>query len=141
MTCRLPTEAQWEYAVRAGSETKYPWGNEIGQNRANCRSCGSQWDGKQSAPVGQFAENAFGLYDTAGNVWEWTCSTWRDPFDGSEQRCNNDSNDPEDRVLRGSSWVDDPVNLRVSSRFFTHSDYSGSNVGFRVLCLSPSIDD
>jgi len=68
---RLLTEAEYEYAARAGKQTAYPWGDTIGNNNSNCRGCGSQWDGKQTAPVGSFAPNRFGLYDMVGNIWEW----------------------------------------------------------------------
>ena len=69
-TYRLPTDAEWEYAARAGNCTKYSWGNEIGKNKANCKNCGSKWDDKQTAPVGSFQANGFGLYDMHGNVYE-----------------------------------------------------------------------
>ena len=88
---RLPTEAEWEHATRAGSTTEYWWGNEIGSNRANCDGCGSQWDKEKTAPVGSFAANPFGLFDVHGNVWEWTSSC----YDGN---CGV-------RVLRGGSWA------------------------------------
>jgi formylglycine-generating enzyme required for sulfatase activity len=73
---RLLSEAEWEYAARGVTSAQaphpiYPWGNEIGRGNANCSGCGSQWDGKQTAPVGSFKHNAFGLYDMAGNVWLW----------------------------------------------------------------------
>ncbi|MEZ6030154.1 MAG: SUMF1/EgtB/PvdO family nonheme iron enzyme [Hyphomonadaceae bacterium] len=68
---RLPSEAEWEFAARAGTSTLFWWGNEVGQGHANCPGCGSQWDGTQTAPVGSFSPNAFGLYDTAGNALEW----------------------------------------------------------------------
>ena len=73
---RLPSEVEWEYAASAVRTSKYSWGNEIGTNRANCVGCGSQWDGKQTAPVGSFAPNGFGLYDMHGNVWEWVEDCW-----------------------------------------------------------------
>jgi formylglycine-generating enzyme required for sulfatase activity len=63
---RLLTEAEWEYAARAGTTTAYYWGDDIGKGNANCDGCGSRWGGKQAAPVGSFAANAFGLYDMAG---------------------------------------------------------------------------
>ena len=70
-THRLLTEAEYEYATRAGTKTAYPWGDAIGGNNANCAGCGSRWDVAQTAPVGSFAPNKFGLYDMVGNVWEW----------------------------------------------------------------------
>jgi formylglycine-generating enzyme required for sulfatase activity len=80
---RLPSEAEWEYAARAGTETQYWWGNEPGTNRANCRNdyCGDSFD--RTAPVGSFAPNPFGLYDTVGNVWEWVADPWHDNYEGA----------------------------------------------------------
>jgi formylglycine-generating enzyme required for sulfatase activity len=68
---RLLTEAEYEYAARGGTQTAYPWGAEIGNGNANCYEWGSQWDRKQTAPVGSFAPNGYGLYDVAGNAWQW----------------------------------------------------------------------
>ena len=68
---RLLSEAEWEYAARAGTDTAYSWGDKIGRGNANCNNCGSPWDDRQSAPVGSFAANKFGLHDMHGNVWEW----------------------------------------------------------------------
>src|SRR6185295_13805483 len=66
---RLLTEAEYEYAARAGTQTSYPWGDEIGKNNANCNGCGSQWDGRGTTPVGSFSPNRFGLFDMVGNVY------------------------------------------------------------------------
>jgi formylglycine-generating enzyme required for sulfatase activity len=68
---RLPSEAEWEYAARAGTTTLYWWGDEFEAKRVNCRDSGSEWGGKQTSPVDAFPANPWGLYDTAGNVLEW----------------------------------------------------------------------
>ncbi len=130
---RLPTEAEWEYAARAGSITPYGWGNEAGEGRANCNGCGSEWDNKFVAPIGSFAPNAWGLYDTSGNVWEWTCSEWKEQFDGSESSCVNPENTSGQRVLRGGSWFNRPVWLRSSARNRFYTDTRNNNLGFRVF--------
>ena len=80
-TYRLLTEAEWEYAARAGTATKYSWGDDIGKGNANCNGCGShQWAGQQTAPVGSFAANDFGLHDMHGNVWQWTQDCYADTY-------------------------------------------------------------
>jgi hypothetical protein len=131
---RLPTEAEWEYAARAGTSTNYWWGNEIGTNRANCRGCGSQWDGKQTAPVGSFEANAFGLYDTVGNLWEWTCSKYEKKYSGAEQHCLKESSS-EERTFRGGAWHDSPKMAQVTARgvdgWFIL--VRGDVLGFRVV--------
>ena len=130
---RLPSEAEWEYAARAGSETKYSWGNSIGNNKVNCDGCGSRWDNSQTAPVGSFAANAFGLYDMHGNVWEWTqdCrnGSYKDaPSDGTAWLSGNCGR----RVLRGGSWISDPVNLRSADRSYITTGIRNNNYGFRL---------
>nr|VFJ57649.1 MAG: Formylglycine-generating enzyme, required for sulfatase activity, contains SUMF1/FGE domain [Candidatus Kentron sp. FM]VFJ58833.1 MAG: Formylglycine-generating enzyme, required for sulfatase activity, contains SUMF1/FGE domain [Candidatus Kentron sp. FM]VFK11836.1 MAG: Formylglycine-generating enzyme, required for sulfatase activity, contains SUMF1/FGE domain [Candidatus Kentron sp. FM] len=133
----LPSEAQWEYAARAGTRTEYWWGDEIGSNRANCADCGSHWDDRQTAPVGSFAPNPFGLYETTGNVWEWTADCWHDnyrgaPVDGSPWLEGNGSRDCSRRVLRGGSWVSVPWRLRSAYRNRSDPDEAGSFFGFRL---------
>jgi formylglycine-generating enzyme required for sulfatase activity len=131
---RLPSEAEWEYAARAGSTTQYPWGDEIGRNRANCNGCGSRWDAKSTAPVGSFAANAFGLFDTVGNVWEWVEDCWHESYEGSPKDGSAwiSGGDCELRVLRGGSWVINPSWSRSADRYrYGRGDRDGS-VGFRV---------
>jgi formylglycine-generating enzyme required for sulfatase activity len=132
---RLLTEAEWEYAARAGTTTVYFWGDEIGDGNANCNPCGSQWDGKRTAPVGSFAANAFGLHDMHGNVWEWVEDCWHDsyagnpPADGSAWTAGGNCNI---RVVRGGSWLNDPDFLRSAIRDRSTSVARGNALGFRV---------
>jgi formylglycine-generating enzyme required for sulfatase activity len=130
----LPSEAQWEYAARAGTETKYWWGNNIGKNRANCDGCGSRWDDKSTAPVGSFASNPFGIYDTVGNVWEWCVDPWHSNYKGAPTDGQVWSGGDESyRVLRGGSWDDVPRDGRTAGRNrFTSVERDGS-FGFRVV--------
>ena len=130
---RLPSEAEWEYAARAGSTTSYNWGNGIGRNRANCNGCGSRWDYGKTAPVGSFSANAWGLYDVHGNVWEWVGDCWNDsytgaPADGSAWA----RGDCAKRVLRGGSWYNGPRNLRAAIRGRSGTGKRDSNGGFRI---------
>ena len=130
---RLPTEAEWEYACRAGTATSYWWGVEIGTNRANGDGSGSQWSNKQTSPVGSFEPNPFGLYDTSGNVWEWTQDRWHDdyrgaPADGSAW----ESGDEARRVIRGGSWIDKPDDLRSAYRFGSLTGSRFGDIGFRL---------
>jgi formylglycine-generating enzyme required for sulfatase activity len=145
---RLLTEAEWEYAARAGSTTAYYWGDEIGKGNANCApaeelklECGSEWDNKKTAPVGSFPANAFGLYDMAGNVWQWVQDCYHDnyygaPTDGSAWATGNCYGTLEEgdlqRVLRGGSWTTDPRNVRSATRFRNAFNFDGNLSGFRV---------
>ena len=130
---RLLSEAEWEYAARAGTTTRYSWGDGIGRNRANCGGCGSRWDGRQTAPVGSFAANGFGLYDVHGNVWEWVADCWNNsyrgaPSDGSAWESGNCGR----RVLRGGSRLDRPRYLRSAYRFGFGTGHRLYYIGFRV---------
>ena len=131
---RLPSEAEWEYAARAGTTTAYSWGADIGQNRANCRDCGSRWDEEQTAPAGSFAANAWGLHDMHGNVWEGVEDCWHDsyaraPADGSAWTRGGDCGR---RVLRGGSWDNPPWVLRSAIRSWNGVGDRYVDVGFRL---------
>ena len=147
---RLPSEAEWEYAARAGSTTKYSWGNAIGVNRANCNDCGSQWDDKKTAPVGSFSANRWGVHDMHGNVLEWVQDCWNSnyrgaPTDGSAweseagdcgmKRIFGMMMPKAGRVLRGGSWGSGGE-FRLWSEFRENSDGivigRHNGVGFRV---------
>jgi formylglycine-generating enzyme required for sulfatase activity len=130
----LPSEAQWEYAARAGTTTKYWWGNNIDKNRANCNGCGSRWDGKSTAPVGSFAPNSFGLYDTVGNVWEWCADPWHSNYKGAPTDGQVWSGGDENiRVLRGGSWDSFPGVARTANRLWSSSVGRSGYFGFRVV--------
>jgi formylglycine-generating enzyme required for sulfatase activity len=133
---RLLTEAEWEYVARAGTNTPYPWGNEIGSGNANCSGCGSRWaDEEQTAPVGSFPANAFGLHDMHGNVWEWVEDCYKNNYngaltDGSALIFPNCIN----HVVRGGSWIvwQVPQTARSASRDNYAKDNRRAFVGFRV---------
>jgi len=137
---RLLSESEYEYATRAGTQTAYPWGNAIGRNNADCHSCGSQWDARQTAPVGSFAANRFGLSDMVGNIREWTQDCYHDnyigaPADGSAWILGGNC---YHRVVRGGSYLLAPEFLRSASRYWFAEDYRLRYVGFRVArTLSP----
>ncbi len=130
---RLPTEAEWEYAARAGTVTKYHWGDEVGMNRANCDGCGSPQDLGQTVPVGSFPTNGFGLHDMHGNVWEWVedClngSYTGAPFDGSAWV----TGDCMRRMVRGGSWFNNTRTMRAANRLRLAPHMRLIHVGFRV---------
>ena len=130
---RLLSEAEWEYVARAGSTTKYPWGNSVGRNQANCRSCGSSWDGKQTSPVGSFSANRFGLYDTIGNVWEWVSDCSIEGYAGAPSNGSSwTSGNCTSRVVRGGSWTTFPGSVRSANRGSSESGLRGSTSGFRL---------
>jgi formylglycine-generating enzyme required for sulfatase activity len=139
MKYRLLSEAEYEYAARAGTQTAYPWGDDIGTNNADCDGCGSQWDGRQTAPVGSFAANRFGLYDMVGNVWEWVEDCYHDSYNGAPtDGLAWTAGDCSSRVVRGGSWVGKPGVLRSANRFGLATDYQSTLLGFRLArTLSP----
>jgi formylglycine-generating enzyme required for sulfatase activity len=145
---RLLSEAEWEYAARAGTQTPYPWGNAVGEGHAKCSGCGRKEDRDQPDPVGSFASNAFGLSDMNGNVREWVedCfhSSYRGaPTDGSAWTSNADCKTDQSegmsgvflsglRVVRGGAWAYPPEMLRSASRVGRTSGSKDLLLGFRV---------
>ena len=127
-TYRLLSEAEWEYTARAGSSTKYPWGNGINSSQAKFNSR----DG--TVPVGSYRPNAFGVYDTVGNVWEWVEDYWHDNYNGAPT--NGSVWTIRDRwhrrVLRGGSWYSFPWDVRSAFRNRYSYPGKGKNNGFRV---------
>ena len=152
---RLPSEAEWEYACRAGTTTPFHFGSSITTDLANYRGTGDEYEGKicsgayGQGPYGEYREettevgsfeiaNAFGLYDMHGNVWEWCLDHWHDsyegaPIDGSAWLSDNEG---ARCVVRGGSWNNYPENCRSAFRYddAPESRYYGS--GFRVVCGS-----
>ena len=109
--------------------TAHYWGDGIGRNNANCDGCGSRWDDKQTAPVGSFSPNTFGLFDMLGNVYEWTCSQYKKSYDGSEQKCSVSASKYS---LRGGSWKGLPWRVRAANRFPNNPDSRDNIIGFRL---------
>lgn len=142
---RLPSEAEWEYAARAGSGTRFSVGGCLSTSQAN-------YDGKhpldgcrqgdyreQTTAVGSFAANAFGLHDMHGNVWEWTQDCWNDshsgaPSDGTARTSGNCSR----RVIRGGSWYNGAVYARSGRRNYSSPAYRDSAQGFRLAMAKPT---
>jgi formylglycine-generating enzyme required for sulfatase activity len=131
---RLLSESEWEYTARAGTTTPYYWGSSVGVMNANCDGCGSRWQAKQTAPIGQFPANAFGLRDMAGNVWQMVQDCYQPnymalPADGTP----NIQGDCSIRVVRGGAWTSDPHYLRSASRYKNAiNDHGSTNRGFRL---------
>lgn len=129
---RLLTEAEWEYAARAGTDTNYAWGNKDECDNANCCKTGTTWLTKQTRAVGSYAANPFGLYDTAGNVWEWTASEYVAQYTGKETQSASADNYSAMRVLRGGSWYSFAIDTRAGMRGKNWPQERYSTIGFRV---------
>ena len=141
-TYRLPSEAEWEYACRAGTTTPFYFGETIAGKLANydtSRTYASEPKGQskgETTPVGQFPPNAFGLYDMHGNVWEWCQDTRHDNYNGAPKDGGAwIDNDNHPRLLRGGSWLNYPLNCRSASRPVYPARGNGNvDIGFRVAC-------
>jgi len=130
---RLLSEAEYEYVNRAGTSTARWWGSSIGTNHANCAKCGSSWDNQSTSPVGSFAPNAFGLYDTTGDVYSWVSDCWKDtyinpPTDGSPDT----GGDCTMRGLRGAGWGSPLPHVRAAFRLADPLGNRYNNMGFRL---------
>ena len=130
---RLLTEAEWEYAARAGTTMAYWWGDEIGKGNANCNGCGSKWDHRQPSPAGSFKPNAFGLYDMAGNVFQWVEDCYHPNYNGAPTDGSAwITGDCSRRVVRGGSWNLDPRALRAAYRYGYSTGLRLDFLGFRL---------
>ncbi|TRV03175.1 MAG: serine/threonine protein kinase [Microcystis wesenbergii Mw_MB_S_20031200_S109] len=137
-TYRLPTEAEWEYACRAGTTTRYYFGDNDNQLGNYAWYRGNSQD--KTHPVGQKKPNGWGLYDMSGNVWEWCEDDWHDnyknaPKDGSAWLIK----DNHSQILRGGSWFNNPRNCRSAYRFSNYRCDNDDSYGFRVACVSPGL--
>ena len=151
IACRLPSEAEWEYAARAGRTSPYalpaPRGGDDLSGNANCRDCGGEWAGNSTAPVASFAANAWGLYDMHGNVFEWVEDCYHNSYTGAPDDgitwvdanwlIRMSSGSSSNRVVRGGSWNHNRRNARSAYRGDYDPDARLNSIGFRVLCSSP----
>ena len=140
---RLPTEAEWEYAARAGSRTVYPWGESTVDSCTHANVADrSSWPGHAqspfgridcddshafTAPVGSYAANPWGIFDISGNVWEWTADCWRKSYAAGQ-----DADECRLRVFRGSSWMNSAKSVRSANRSKNGPSDRLNTVGFRV---------
>ena len=131
---RLLSESEWEYVARAGTTTRFHWGDEPGRRRANCDGCGSRWDDRRTAPAGSFSANEFGLHDVHGNVREWVEDCWHDDYSGApgDGRPWTSGGNCSRRVVRGGSWTNAPKYVRSADRSWDPVGYRNIYVGFRV---------
>ncbi|HKT99096.1 MAG TPA: formylglycine-generating enzyme family protein [Paraburkholderia sp.] len=130
---RLPTEAEWEYAARGGTATRYWWGNEMRKGTANCKDCGPPWRVDAPDDVGSFAANPYGFYDMAGGVWEWVSDCWHNSYKNAPDDGRSwDEPNCQTRVIRGGSWRDGAGYMLSATRFKYDSSVRYNANGFRV---------
>jgi formylglycine-generating enzyme required for sulfatase activity len=157
-TYTLPSEAQWEYACRAGTTTPFHVGDTLSAELANYDANFTYGRGRKgnyrrkTTEVGSFPANVWGLQDMHGNVWEWCVDYWHSSYDLGQQKApsdgspwldaaeggekgENEDQDMRSRVLRGGSWSNFPVICRSASRYYYHPALAYNCLGFRVCCL------
>ncbi|WP_295994472.1 SUMF1/EgtB/PvdO family nonheme iron enzyme, partial [Rugamonas sp.] len=127
---RLPSEAEWEYAARAGATTVYPWGDRIGDKRAHCGQCGTLGDHPQAAPVGSYTAYG-GLYDMVGNVYEWVADCWQPTHEGADAVALNDAGCKK-KVQKGGAFDSMSVDVRPMARTSGERGKGDPRVGFRL---------
>jgi hypothetical protein len=110
---RLPSEAEWEYAARGGTRTKFWWGDQLQADMANCKGCNQPYDASQPLKVGSFKPNPFGLYDMGGNIHQWVADCWHKNYQGAPSDGSPwVDNDCLSHVMRSGSWKNDPSYVR-----------------------------
>jgi formylglycine-generating enzyme required for sulfatase activity len=130
---RLPSEAEWEYAARGGTSSRYWWGDSMQSGKANCKGCGGDWSNEAPADVDAFPANPFGLYGTSGGVWEWVADCWHKSYAGAPKDGGVWSgSDCRENVIRGGSWRNDKTYAHSASRFTYDTGVRYILNGFRV---------
>jgi formylglycine-generating enzyme required for sulfatase activity len=130
---RLPSEAEWEYAARANTSTKFWWGNSLVPNKAACKGCGTDPRAALPVKVGAFAPNPLGLHDMAGGIAQWVADCWIKDYQGAPRNgAARELPNCQQRVLRGGSWKNDPNYMRSASRNYYDTDVRYLTHGFRV---------
>jgi formylglycine-generating enzyme required for sulfatase activity len=130
---RLPSEAEWEYAARGGTRTKFWWGDQLQADMANCKGCNQPYDASQPLKVGSFKPNPFGLYDMGGNIHQWVADCWHKNYQGAPSDGSPwGDNDCLSHVMRSGSWKNDPSYVRPSSRDQYDTGVRYPTHGFRV---------
>ena len=131
---RLPSEAEWEFAERGGTSTRYWWGDQMAPGKANCKDCGPPWQIDNPVEAGSFAPNPYGLYDMNGSVWEWVQDCWHNSFSQAPGDAAPWDDQPgcDTRVVRGGSWRDSAPFMVASTRASAEPALRQSQNGFRV---------